>query len=249
MIMDLRETELEMAVRELVEESRRELGKAPACDELLAYHRGELPPEKAEQIQELLAHYPDAARDLIDLVASQESDLESWDALTEDEKKEDWAALQRRLAPARRRPRPVTLYAMAASILVVVLAAWSFTLLSITQSLEQPEVNVRQRDLLPDGRRGSTLEEPLRLDSDSSHFLLRLLLVDERDFPDYRLEIVDSDSPERILWAETGLRRFTGDIFTLRIARDFLPPGRYSLKLYGIGAGDTQLLASYTVQF
>ena len=249
MIMALRETELEMAVRELVEERRRELGKAPTSYELLAYHQGELPPEEAERIQEFLAHNPDSARDLIDRVAFQETGLDSSDDLTEEEKRKDWEALQRRLAPAPSRPRAGTLYAVAASILVVLLGAWSFTLVLRTQEPEQPQVNVRQRDLLPDGRRGSTVEEPIRLNPESNHFLLRLLLVDERKFPDYRLEIVESDEPERVLWTETGLQRFTGDIFTLRIARGFLPSGRYSLKLYGIDAGDAQLLASYTVQF
>jgi hypothetical protein len=89
----------------------------------------------------------------------------------------------------------------------------------------------------------------LRLPPREDPYLLTLALYEAPVFPDYRLEIVPQGQPQAgPLWARSGLQRKHDDTFSLYLPGDFLPPGRYELRLNGFGGGEEQPLAIYTVE-
>lgn len=120
--------------------------------------------------------------------------------------------------------------------------------LQLTHELRQPRINAEHRLLLPDGQRGPDAQPAIVLSAEADHFLLRpALVVRGKEFPDYRLDIVDlgKSKPERI-WSRMGLRRRNDDTFEIWIPRTFLQPGEYRLELYGLGKGREAPLATYT---
>jgi hypothetical protein len=141
---------------------------------------------------------------------------------------------------------------VAAALLAVVfgglysLAQW--TVQRMTQELREPRFNLEHRLLLPDGQRGS-VQRAIPLSSEADYFLLTPALINQPQYPDYRLEIVDSSlTPPRPIWSGTGLRRRSDDTFAVWIPRSFLKPGKYKLVLYGIEGRRNDLLSTYTVR-
>lgn len=116
--------------------------------------------------------------------------------------------------------------------------------------LREPQINAEQRRIAPDARRRGEGGEPvLRLPPSAHPYLLTLALYEAPSFPDYRLEIVPADdSQTEPFWARSGLMRKADDTFSLYLPRGSLPPGRYELRLYGMGEGPKELLATYTVE-
>jgi hypothetical protein len=123
------------------------------------------------------------------------------------------------------------------------------------EALTQPRTDLEHRLLLPDGQRGGTAEQPaIPLPAETKYFLLIPALIDEPQFPDYRLQIVAvSETPDRIagnevIWSGTGLHRRTDDTFEILVPRAFLKPGRYQLRLEGFDPKGWTNLATYPVR-
>ena len=77
--------------------------------------------------------------------------------------------------------------------------------------------------------------------SDKTFLNFQLRAASERDYPAYRLALCDAQG--RTLWqdARAGKDRFGN--FSLLLGKDFLAPGEYVLKIYGVDRGRAELLA------
>lgn len=278
--MNNKRTELEEAVRSLIQEGRGRVGPEPTEEELLAYHRGDLSAEEADRFEERLAHYPDAVRLLATFTAEEEPEPGDPDYLSEEEKTTAWEELETRLDESRREgeaahwpvdhPAPTALPAYtrpsrfsstleriaAVGLILVVGALWygrGERLEELSRQVDElhgPQIIGEQRLVAPDAsRRGRGSERVLRLPPREEAYLLTLALYEAPVFPDYRLEIVPQGQPQAgPLWARSGLQRKHDDTFSLYIPGDFLSPGRFELRLYGLEGGEERLLASYPLE-
>lgn len=115
--------------------------------------------------------------------------------------------------------------------------------------LNQPELNAPIYDLLSRDftRRSSGESEVNRITAPATanHVILILNGEGQAAFPDYRLEIVNSQG--QIVWQGSGLQRDGNGNYVVTLSRTFLTAGRYRLKLYGQRAGRAQMLAEYVV--
>ena len=98
-------------------------------------------------------------------------------------------------------------------------------------------------------RRGTGDEAVLELPSGPHTYLLTLAVGRIGEYSTYRLEIVRSGT-EGIepLWAKSGLERQGDGTFELYLPGDFLSPGRYELRLYGLAGSARKRLATYTFE-
>lgn len=277
--MNEKRTELEEAVRSLIEEGRGRVGPEPTEEELWAYHRGDLSAEEADRFEERLAHYPDSVR-LLAAFTGEEPAPGDPDFLPEEEQARAWGELETRLdgsrregepaasalqdpAPAclpayarRRRVLPVLERIAAVGLVLVLGALWlvqrerSEELSRRVDELHGPQVIGEERLIALDAsRRGPRDGRTLRLPPRTDAYHLTLALYEAPIFPEYRLEIVPEGRPQaRPLWSRSGLRRQPDDTFSLYLPGDFLPPGRYELRLYGLEDGSERLLASYPLE-
>jgi hypothetical protein len=159
-----------------------------------------------------------------------------------------------RVAAAIAPPRPrLTLWAgwAAAFLLVVVLGPVLYVqhqrIDALGRQVTEPRVNFVHKRLAPaDRRRGSSTEEAVRLPPGEEPYLLTLGLYERPRFADYRLEIVDTDSPGApTVWTESGVEIAPGDSVPLYLPGDFLAPGRYEIRLYGVDGGGGELVATF----
>jgi hypothetical protein len=110
--------------------------------------------------------------------------------------------------------------------------------------LSRPQVNVPIADLEQQGDRGggsglTTVTAP----AGANIFTLILHVSNEPSFPDYALEVIDGRS-QRISRAQ-GLRKTQFGTFTVALPRRLLPAGKYRLRLYGLRAGRSEVVAEY----
>ncbi len=81
----------------------------------------------------------------------------------------------------------------------------------------------------------------------ASYLFVILTSTNLRDFPEYRLEIVNKDTGKPV-WSAAGLHR-TGLLeVSVALPRDLLPPGDYRLRLYGLRGGKAELAEEYEMR-
>ncbi|HEX8153631.1 MAG TPA: hypothetical protein VF698_10915 [Thermoanaerobaculia bacterium] len=237
---------------------RERLGPPPREDEVLAYLRGELPEAEAERVRDLLVCYPELAL----AVSEAHSEDDDPGILSEHELAQNWAVLRSRTESFRRRtaePKPWTLARVSplAAVLMIGVASiallqwrWSHERDRLIRQLREPRVHGTRHALDAIGTRGPSGPRPYRLPADEENFLLAPTLVNQPEFPEYRIDIVNvMVKPPATLWSRSGFRRHPRDgTLELSVPRAFLPPGIYRLDVYGLGATSPELLASYLVE-
>src|SRR5215212_5892851 len=82
---------------DMIAEDRRTLGAPPTAEELLAYTRGELAPDEAERIRELLVAYPELAQALTEPFPEEDAKRGDADFLSDEQVAKNWASLQQRI--------------------------------------------------------------------------------------------------------------------------------------------------------
>jgi hypothetical protein len=204
--------------QELMADQRERLGEPPTADELLAYMRGELPPEDEERVRELLVCYPELARSLAEPFPAQPGFFET---------------------------HAVSFYRVAAAVAAAVAILFGVMLWRSQQTGIDPRVSWKAVTLMPDGSRGA--EQPIVLEADTD-YLLAPAILDQREFAGYRVDLVDAGTrPPRVVWSGRRERR-EDDTFVVDVQRSFLKPGRYQLVVYGIEGSRAEELARYTIR-
>jgi hypothetical protein len=114
--------------------------------------------------------------------------------------------------------------------------------------LSHPQINAPVVDLLPASalRGGPERRAVVELAPASRFFALILSPKGSPDFAGYRVEILDAGG--RAVWSEGGLEKNIHGSFTLILARRFLPPGEYRLRLYGLEGGAGKLIEEFQVR-
>jgi hypothetical protein len=227
------------AYSDLLADGRRRLAP-PTVEEVEALFGGELVPAEAERVRELLAHYPDMAKAMTD--GALAADLAAAD-------QEEMVGAPPAIFPKRSLPAPAL--AIAASLIVLAVGGIYFKTLRPSESRE-----IVTRVLDADGERGGFTtrgagsgQTPIQL-STATDYELKPLFRPPRTFGEYRLELFDlGTSPPRVVWSVNGVERATDGSFPVKLATAKLSPGLYELVLYGVDAGQTQRLATYTIRF
>jgi hypothetical protein len=251
-------SELQAVYRDLLAEDRCRLGDPPTVEELLAWERGDLAPEQAGRVRQLLACYPDLARALAAPFPADDPLPGDPAFLTGDVVSAQWEALQSRLHGADRAAheptdarvlrfwRGATLALAAMLMLAFGGLLWQKqTNTRLAKQLIQPALRWEEQLLLPDGGRGGpTAAKVLSMEGDV--FYLVGSIGERRNFSEYRVEIAGSDSSAP-LWSGIAQRR-DNDTFAILVPHAFLPPGQYEVSLYGVNGAREERLFTYSVR-
>jgi hypothetical protein len=117
--------------------------------------------------------------------------------------------------------------------------------------LARPTAHVAVQDLLAAGdtTRGSGREHAPKPLPPGDRLLLFLDAAGVPAQPAYEAEIAEDREGGSVVWTERELPRDAeNNNFTLDLPPGFLRPGKYRVRLYGIGDGKRQQLADYPLQ-
>lgn len=232
-------------------EDRKRLGDPPAAEQLLAYSRGELPPDEEARIRELLVAYPELARAL-----AQPFPEEDESNLSERELDAHWADFQSRLGrtaapasaargavivPFHRRAMPV-----AAMLVLAFVGLYVYARRQESTSMQLRGVN---RVELTEGARRGAGGSMVTLSRNGRTQLLIMHVNDTMNYEHYRATLVDAHTQKK-LWDETGgVTRLDEGQLAVTIADEDLVPGEYRLELYGVVSGtDDKPLGMYALR-
>src|SRR3954447_26356050 len=118
-------SEWDVVYGRLISEGRERVGDPPTADEVEALFHGTLSDEDAARMRARLVYYPELAR-----VMAQPPPPEEIPVLTDEERREDWAAIRSRIAPPvpirwpHRRPRLLEYAAAAALAFLGIIIYW-----------------------------------------------------------------------------------------------------------------------------
>jgi len=227
----------------LMAENRQRRIEPPTAEEMLAFTRGELPPEEAARIRERLIAYPDLVRTLTAQFpeAAEPGDP---DYLSDDEFAGRWAALQKR----RQHPeggRVLQFWRAFGAIAATLIVVLGGMLWQARSELKQPHAVWQQMDIWPDGQRGPGAKS-YDLTAGESYLLLPTLLNDQR-FESYRVDIVDAANPSRRVRSDAVRRGETGSLVIV-VGRESLKPGKYKLLVYGVNGARQEPVNTYTIR-
>lgn len=254
-------TELKAVLEDVLTESRRDLAPHPAPEDLIAYRAGELPGPEQARVEEHLVACPHCLELLLDLGRLSDPGFTGGHGITAAGKAAAWQAVQAQLEPlalktaplemSRRRPTrflasPRPAWALAAALLVAVvgLTLRTWQLERSVEDLSRPQLNAPVVDLFSASplRGEAAADAVVELAPASRFFTLVLSPKGAPDYAAYRLEILDPAG--RTVWSAEGLEKDRHGSFTLILARSFLEPGEYRLRLHGRGelAGEPEKL-------
>jgi hypothetical protein len=221
---------------------------------VLAYTRGELPPEEEASVRERLLCHPDLVRTLTEPFPAEGAKRGDPDYLTDAEYEFHWAAMQTKMQK-RVPPAPAIVSAPGrvlhfwrfataiAATLVVVLGA---SLWQANQKLAEPRVVSEQQVLFPDGRRGGG-SEAATLSAQGESVLLVVPVIGQNEYQQYRLELVNAASRSTI-WKSEPLALRDDETFTLLVSRRFFRPGTYEVVVSGITGATEERVATYSLR-
>lgn len=230
------------------------LGDHPSAHELVDYHFDVLTPEEAEAVQEHLSLCRECAQVVLDLSAFSRPEAGQGERPDLDR---EWDRLQARLGKGRKEPgiQPSSPWrfpwALAASFLMILgvilgVLGWNLKLREGLRESQRPRADVTLATLAPESpgaERGSDGAARVEVRPRQSRVLLLLNLGDLREFPGYRLELVDPILGD--LWGESGVARNSDGTFLLDLPAALLESKLYRVRLYGQRGGDRVPLAEY----
>jgi putative zinc finger protein len=243
--------------------AREELRGAehPSTTRLIAYHRGEVPPVEAAAITEHLSLCGECTALVLDASEFFADDDEEEAAPADLET--SWQELRAAATRAEERPpaavpaltppsiprRPLFRSLAFAYGLAATFAAVSVGLLVFrgTTPPPRPQVNSGLYDLTPaDSERGEAVQAiPIRFNSPEDSALLILNPAVVADSARYGVRIRQMDGT--VVWRSEDLVPQASGAFQLSLPAGALPPGRYSLELYGITDGREKHLGAYRI--
>jgi hypothetical protein len=233
--------------RALMAEERQRHGQPPTAEEVLAYTRGELPPDEAARVSERLVAYPELVRTLTAEFPSEGAEPGHPDYMPDDELAKHWASLQKRL-PDRRGGRVVQFWRACSAIAATLAVVFGTMYWHERAELERPRVAWDQQDLVPDGQRGNE-DGSVELNVQGESFLFAVPLPQTPVFDSYRLEILnDSLTPPRSVWRSPEWQRHANEAFPVLVQRSFFSPGRYRIVLYGVSGARQERLTTYKLR-
>lgn len=255
---------LDDAVRALAQERRRGLGDHPSPAQLAAYHAAELPAAQAERIEEHLALCAGCTRFLLDLALffGEEGHVPEAPVagrLSDEEMAAEWAALRQRVAgeeagvregaptPWHRSVPVLRLLAASLALVAVALGSWTFVL---RRAAREPRGDVQVVRPMPEGARGGQLDDRERFGTGPGLVVLELVLHPAWEmFASYTVEIA---GPGRtgadVVWRSGALEPGQGGAIPVVIPGGYLQPGRYVVRLQGLGESGPEPVGEYEVE-
>ncbi|HXH38476.1 MAG TPA: hypothetical protein VNN08_07600 [Thermoanaerobaculia bacterium] len=229
------------AVRDaLIADDRAKLGEPPTVDELLAYERGELSQEDAKRVQQLLIAYPELARAYTTPFPSDDADLpdevidRQWNAFRAGNRADGDGA------------RVLQFWRGFAAIAATVAIVFGGMLWHTHTELLRPHVLPEAAILTPDGRRGVAEQPQPAITPTGDSVLFVVSLIGPTDYETYRLELVRSESHERV-WSSEPLRATNSNSFNIEVPSRELPAGTYQVIAYGLRGNAREQVATYTI--
>jgi hypothetical protein len=231
---------------QLLAERRRRLGDPPTVEEMLAYSRGELSQEDEERVRALLVSYPELLRALNADFDDDDAQPGDPDYFSEEAVTRQWNEFQQRVGRRGGESdagRVLPFWRATAAIAAALAVAFGALLWRAQSKLDDPRLGMwQEKSLEPEGYRGRGDALPA-FSSEADMFLLTLMLLDERSFPSYRIDIV-ADGSNRPVWSSEATRP-EDDNFTIIVPRAFLPPGTYRASIRGVDGTRDERLATY----
>jgi hypothetical protein len=137
------------------------------------------------------------------------------------------------------------LLAAGLGVAAVGLGVWSYAL---SQRARAPRTDVDVVTLLPRGEEARGSAEGNAVSTRMASYLLVLTRSSGEEYPAYSLEVIDPSAPGKpVIWRRDGLLSSEDGVVTLEISRDFFPPGRYELRLFGLRGAARQPVEEYDV--
>lgn len=243
---------------------REEPRELPGPEELLAYRDGRLDEAGRRAIEEKIAVHPDVAHALADLAAFPDvRPAPGAPEVSDEEVDRHWQSFRWRLAGVQQRPEArygaektsatagLPLAVAAAVCLVVGSVAGFFVGRAARETRPEAAINVTIAELAPveEGRVRSAGPVAVEVAGSSEALVLVLGLeepLDEREFSDFKAEIIDSDGSQ--VWSRAGLRPTPLGNFHLSFRRGALKPGAYRIHLFGRTEREETQLAAYQLR-
>jgi hypothetical protein len=224
----------------------KSMQEPPASDEMLAFMRGELSAEDEARFRERLIPYPDLVRTLTAPFPTEGAEPGEEDYLSDEQFSEHWAAMQKRMP----RGAVVRFWPSIAAIAATLALVFGGLYWRDHVELGQPRVfTVEDQVLLPDGNQRGSASSAATVTPQGDWYSLVPVLMDERAFDSYRVELFDARvDPERSLWSMGGLRRGEKATLIVAVPRSFLSPGIYRLAIYGSKGGREKRVNVYTIR-
>ena len=228
------------AVRDMmVAADRAKLGEPPTVDEIQAYERGELSPENAERVRQLLIAYPDLARAFATPFPPEDTDLppgvveQRWQTFLEAQGKKKDSTI-------------VPFWRTVAGIAAVLAVVFGSMLWQAKRELLRPTTLAEPTILTPDGRRGVGEPAGATVTPTGDSLLLVISIVGPTDYDTYRLDLVRAESQKR-LWSSEPMKTASSNSFRIAVPSRLLAPGMYQVHAYGVRGDAQEQVATYTI--
>ena len=228
------------AVRDaMIADDRAKLGEPPTVEELLAYERGELSNEYAERVRQLLIAYPELARAYAAAFPSDDAELppdvidRQWNAFRGMSRGAGATVLQ--------------FWRWSAAVAAAVAIVFGAMLWQTHGERMRPHVLPEAIVLTPDGRRGAGPTPQAMINPRGDSVLLVISIVGPTDYETYRLDLVRSDSHERV-WSSGPLRRPNSDAFNVEVPSRTLRDGKYEVIAYGLRGSAEAPVTTYVIE-
>jgi hypothetical protein len=239
--------------------TREELHSAehPSTSQLIAYHRGEIPPEEVPAIREHLSLCKECTALVLDAAEFFANDEEAAPADLEASWQEFRAATraeERPPSPVLYPPTSIPHRSFVRSRVFAYGAVATFAVISVglvffkeMSPSPRPQVNVGLYDLTSSGsERGEEARAtPIRFQTPSGSALLILNPAIVANSARYGVRIHRADGAV-VWWSEDLVLQAPGG-FHLSLPAGALSLGPYSLELYGITEGREKLLGTYRI--